>query len=152
MSEPGQNLVLPPWIGRITQYHAVILSWISDVWITSFVHQLYTFETDLVNNFLNNVDWKALYFHRLKWLFASICKFRIALHLIGLGLHLKPSDTVSSIADLNRFGQVRVWYLFNPYNWVTIASVSLLSYYSTKTANFSSVYYIVYTHWSCGTR
>ena len=42
-------------------------------------------ENDVVQYFLSNIGWKALYsYHLLKYPFNSLCKFRIALHLIGL--------------------------------------------------------------------
>ena len=58
---PGKDLVLSPGTGKITQYHAVVSQWIKNFWFISYVHQLYTSEIDLGNNFLSNIVWKAMY-------------------------------------------------------------------------------------------
>ena len=64
----GQDLVWSLLIGKLTQYHIFIYHDKQAIFeLFLFGHQLYTFESDVLNNFLSNIWWrKALRINHLR--------------------------------------------------------------------------------------
>ena len=113
---PGHDLVLLPWIGKITQYDPVILPWTSNFLIISFVHQLYTFELKLIWSTYFWAIWgrKLCIFTNWSNCLLWFTKFRVTVHLI-------ESVEVGYVrTQFLRSGLSPVWvgYLFTCYTLV----------------------------------